>query len=193
MGKERLLAFTDGVLAIVITIMVLELKAPHEPSFAALSELLPLFLSYLLSFIYVGIYWNNHHHMFQLVDKVSGAMLWANLGLLFTLSLIPFTTAWMDETHAETAPVALYGVSLLLPAIAYAILQAVTIRAQDDNALRTALGRDLKGRLSPFLYLTGIALAFVSSWAAIAVYVLVALMWLVPDRRIERHLEARRG
>ncbi len=190
MTKERLLAFTDGVLAIVITIMVLELKAPHEASFEALGEMLPVFLSYVLSFIYVGIYWNNHHHMFQLVERVSGGMLWANLALLFFLSLIPFTTAWMDETHGETAPVALYGVSLLGPAIAYYVLQAVTIRAQGENhALQTALGRDLKGRLSPVLYLAGIALAFVNAWAAVALYVIVALIWLIPDRRVERHLE----
>jgi len=188
MGKERLLAFTDGVLAIVITIMVLELKAPHEATFEALSEMLPIFLSYVLSFIYIGIYWNNHHHMFQLVERVNGAMLWANLALLFTLSIIPFTTAWMDETHAATAPVALYGVTLLLPGIAYYILQIVTIRAQSDAALKTAVGRDLKGKLSPLLYVIGIALAFVTPWAAIATYILVALIWLVPDRRIERHL-----
>ena len=193
MGKERLLAFTDGVLAIVITIMVLELKAPHEASFEALGEMLPIFLSYVLSFVYVGIYWNNHHHMFQLVERVSGGMLWANLALLFFLSLIPFTTAWMDETHGETAPVALYGISLLGPGIAYYILQLVTIRAQDNDDLKTALGSDLKGKLSPLIYLAGIALAFVSTWAAIAVYVVVALIWLVPDRRIERHLAAKRA
>ncbi len=193
MGKERLLAFTDGVLAIVITIMVLELKAPEEPSFEALGAMLPIFLSYVLSFVYVGIYWNNHHHMFQLVERVSGGMLWANLALLFFLSLIPFTTAWMDETHAETAPVALYGISLLGPGIAYYILQLVTIRAQDNDDLKIALGSDLKGKLSPLIYLTGIALAFVSTWAAIAVYVVVALIWLVPDRRIERHLAAKRA
>jgi uncharacterized membrane protein len=194
MGKERLLAFTDGVLAIVITIMVLELKAPHEPTFEALSEMLPILLSYVLSFIYIGIYWNNHHHMFQLVERVNGGMLWANLALLFSLSIIPFTTAWMDETHAETAPVALYGISLLFPGITYYILQLVTIRAQSpDTSLKTALGGDLKGKISPLLYLVGIALAFVSTWAAIATYIVVALIWLIPDRRIERHLAAKRG
>lgn len=193
MGKERLLAFTDGVLAIVITIMVLELKAPHEPSFEALAETLPIFLSYVLSFVYVGIYWNNHHHMFQLIERVNGSVLWANLALLFWLSLIPFTTAWMDETHAAPAPVALYGLSLLMPAISYYILQIVMIQAQDKNvALKIALGSDLKGKLSPLVYVAGIALAFVSTWIAIALYILVALIWLIPDRRVERHLAAGR-
>ncbi len=192
MGKERLLAFTDGVLAIVITIMVLELKAPHDPRFEALAETLPIFLSYVLSFIYVGIYWNNHHHMFQLVERVNGPVLWANLALLFWLSLIPFTTAWMDETHAATAPVALYGVSLLMPAITYYVLQIVVIQAQDkDTSLKMALGSDLKGKLSPLFYAAGIALAFVSTTAAIIAYVIVALIWLVPDRRVERHLAGR--
>lgn len=188
MTKERLLAFTDGVLAIVITIMVLELHPPHEANFEALRELVPVFLGYLLSFIYVGIYWSNHHHLFQLVERVNGAVLWANLARLFCLSLIPFTTAWLNEAHAETIPVALYGFSLLMPAIAYVVMQTVVVRAQGPgSALREALGNDVKGKISPFLYVAGIALSFAEPWAAIGFYVLVALIWLVPDRRMEPH------
>jgi uncharacterized membrane protein len=196
MTKERLLAFTDAVIAIALTIMVLELKAPHEATLEALGEVVPIFLSYVLSFVYIAIYWNNHHHMFQLVEHVDGAVLWANMHLIFWLSLVPFTTAWMDETHAQTMPVAIYGVSLLMPAIAYYILQLVVIRAQgggDASPLRAALGNDLKGKLSPLFYVAGIALSFLNPLAGIACYVIVALIWLVPDRRVERHLAAHRS
>ncbi|BCW90626.1 Potassium channel [Alphaproteobacteria bacterium SO-S41] len=195
MTKERLLAFTDAVIAIALTIMVLELRAPHEATLEALGEVVPIFLSYVLSFVYIAIYWNNHHHMFQLVEHVNGAVLWANMHLIFWLSLIPFTTAWMDETHAETMPVAVYGVSLLMPAIAYYVLQLVVIKAQgsDGSPLRAALGSDLKGKLSPIGYLAGIALAFVNPYAGIACYVAMALVWLIPDRRVERHLAAHRA
>lgn len=194
MTKERLLAFTDAVIAIALTIMVLELKAPHAPTLEALGEVVPIFLSYVLSFIYIAIYWNNHHHMFQLVEHVNGAVLWANMHLIFWLSLVPFTTAWMDETHAETMPVAIYGVSLLMPAIAYYILQLVVIKAQggEGSPLRAALGNDLKGKLSPLFYIAGIGLSFVAPLAGIACYVIVALIWLIPDRRVERHLAAQR-
>ena len=193
MTKERLLAYTDAVIAIAITIMVLELRPPHEATFEALGEVVPIFLSYVLSFIYISIYWNNHHHMFHLVEHVTGGVLWANMHLIFWLSLVPFTTAWMDETHAEALPVAVYGFSLLMPAIAYFILQRVLIHAQGEGSpLAAALGADLKGKLSPVLYVAAIALAFVSTWISIALYVLVALIWLVPDRRVERHIAAHR-
>jgi uncharacterized membrane protein len=187
MGTSRLEAFSDGVLAIIITIMVLELKVPHGAELAALWPLLPVFLSYLLSFIYVGIYWNNHHHMLYAAKRVNGAILWANLHLLFWLSLVPFVTGWMGENHFAAAPTALYGVVLLMAATAYWILQR-TIMAEHghDSVLAVAVGSDLKGKLSPLLYLIAIPTAFVQQWIAGALYVLVALMWLVPDRRIER-------
>ena len=189
MGKTRLEAFSDGVLAIIITIMVLELKVPHGTSADALLTLWPVFLSYVLSFIYVGIYWNNHHHMLHTVHQVSGAMLWANLHLLFWLSLIPFVTGWMGENHFAPLPTALYGVVLLMAAIAYFMLQAVIVRAHGaDSVLKRALGRDWKGKISPLLYGTAIVLAFFSQWLAGAIYAAVALMWLVPDRRIEKTL-----
>lgn len=187
MGTGRLEAFSDGVLAIIITIMVLELKVPHRADLAALWPLLPVFLSYLLSFVYVGIYWNNHHHMLHAAKRVNGAILWANLHLLFWLSLIPFVTGWMGENHFAPAPSALYGVVLLMAAIAYWILQR-TIMAEHgrDSVLAIAVGSDLKGKLSPLLYLIAIPAAFWHQWIAGALYVLVALMWLIPDRRIER-------
>jgi uncharacterized membrane protein len=186
MTTTRLEAFSDAVIAIVITILVLELKVPHGPELSALRELVPVFLSYVLSFVYLGIYWNNHHHMLVLTDRVNGAILWANLHLLFWLSLVPFTTAWMGENDFAAVPTAVYGADLLLAAIAYFILQT-TIIAQEgpDSRLKTALGRDLKGKASPVLYVAGILLSFVAPWAGVAIYVFVALMWLVPDRRIE--------
>ncbi len=189
MGRNRLEAFSDGVLAIIITIMVLELRAPHGIELAALKPLLPVFLSYVLSFIYVGIYWNNHHHLLHATKQVSGGILWANLHLLFWLSLFPFTTAWMGENHVAPIPAAVYGVVLLMAAIAYYILQLAIIAQQGrDSLLKAALGQDWKGKLSVVLYLAAVGLAFVRPWLANAVYVLVALMWLVPDRRIERAL-----
>jgi uncharacterized membrane protein len=187
MEKDRLLAMTDGVIAIIITIMVLELKAPEGTSLEALRESWPVFLAYVLSFIYVAIYWNNHHHFFQLVTKVNGAVMWANFGLLFWLSLVPFATAWMGEHEFAPVPTALYGVSLLLPAIAWRIMQSTLIRAQGEGSpLRAAVGRDFKGTISPILYFCGIGLSFVAPWAALLCYVAVAAAWLVPDRRIER-------
>ena len=186
MTTARLEAFTDAVIAIVITILVLELRVPHEPELAALSDVVPVFLTYVLSFVYLGIYWNNHHHMMVLTERVNGKILWANLHLLFWLSLVPFTTAWMGETDFAASPTAVYGVDLLLAAIAYFILQTAIIAEEGpDSRLRAALGRDLKGKISPLLYFAAIPLAFVSPWIALAVYVFVALMWLVPDRRIE--------
>jgi uncharacterized membrane protein len=187
MGTGRLEAFSDGVLAIIITIMVLELKVPHGTSVAALQPLLPVFLSYVLSFIYLGIYWNNHHHMLHVTQRVSGGVLWANLHLLFWLSLIPFVTAWMGENHFAAVPTALYGVVLLMAAIAYWILLQMILAAEGPHSrLREAVGNDLKGKISPLLYLIAIPAAFFREWIADALYVAVALMWLVPDRRIER-------
>ncbi len=189
MGKTRLEAFSDGVIAIIITIMVLELKAPHGADLKALGPLLPAFLSYLLSFIYIGIYWNNHHHMLHSVREVSGAILWANLHLLFWLSLVPFTTAWMGENHFAAAPTAIYGLVLLLAGIAYWILQRTIIATQgSDSLLAAAVGKDLKGKISPALYAIAIAAATVAPWIAWAIYAAVALMWFIPDRRIERAL-----
>lgn len=189
MSTDRLEAFSDGVLAIIITIMVLELKVPHAAELADLKPLLPVFLSYVLSFIYVGIYWNNHHHMFHSTKHVTGGILWANLHLLFWLSLFPFTTGWMGENHLAPTPTAVYGFVLLMAAIAYYILQRTIIAQQGrDSLLAAAIGKDRKGKLSPVFYLAAIPLAFVSPWISSGLYVLVALMWLVPDRRIERLL-----
>ena len=189
MSKNRMEAFSDGVMAIIITIMVLELRAPHETDLAALKQLVPIFLSYLLSFIFVGIYWSNHHHMLHAVEHVSGGVLWANLHLLFWLSLVPFVTSWMGETHFARGPVASYGVVLLLASIAYFILARRLISLHgSDSVIATAIGRDFKGLVSTALYLVAIPLAFVNSWLSCALYVLVAIMWLVPDRRIERTL-----
>ena len=190
MGKGRLEAFSDGVIAIVITIMVLELKVPHEASFAALGELWPTFLSYVLSFVYVGIYWNNHHHLMHTVGSVGGGVMWANLHFLFWLSLFPFTTAWMGENHFESLPTALYGFVLLAAALAYFALQLAIVRHDGQQSkLKAALGRDLKGKISPLLYLSAIGLSFYQRWIADLIYVAVALMWLVPDRRIESRLK----
>jgi uncharacterized membrane protein len=189
MTKGRLEAFSDGVIAIIITIMVLEMKVPHGAGLKDLEPLLPVFLSYVLSFLYVGIYWNNHHHMLHTCATVTGAVLWANLHLLFWLSLFPFTTGWMGENHFTTTPTALYGVVLLLAAIAYYLLQQVIIAAQgQDSILKKAIGRDWKGKLSPVLYIVGIIATLRFSWIAQAIFVLAALIWLIPDRRIEKHL-----
>jgi len=189
MGKTRLEAFSDGVLAIVITIMVLEMKVPHGADLNALRPLLPVFLSYVLSFVYIGIYWNNHHHMLHATQRVTGPILWANLHLLFWLSLFPFVTGWMGENHFAAAPVALYGLVLLLASLAYWLLQRTIVASEGGGSLLAkAIGRDVKGKLSPVLYALAVALAFVQQWAAEGLYVLVALMWLVPDRRIERLL-----
>jgi len=191
MHKGRLEAFSDGVLAIIITIMVLELKVPHGTSLADLTPLLPVFLSYLLSFVFLGIYWNNHHHMLHVVQRVTGGVLWANLHLLFWLSLIPFATGWMGANDFAPTPVAVYGVVMLLSAIAYWILQYTILRAPGGSAvLAAAIGGDFKGKISPVLYLAAIPLSYVSQWIACGIYVLVAAMWLVPDRRIERALAA---
>jgi uncharacterized membrane protein len=187
MSTARMEAFSDGVIAILITVMVLELRTPHGTTWAALHDALPVLLCYVLSFVYLGIYWNNHHHMLQATDRVSGLILWANLHLLFWLSLIPFTTAWMGEHDFAPIPTAAYGVVLLAAALAYYALQTVIIRDQGDGSLvAVAVGRDLKGKVSPLLYLTGIGLSFLDSWAGVAVYTAVALMWLVPDRRFAR-------
>lgn len=187
MGKGRLEAFSDGVIAIIITIMVLELKVPHGSDIAELQPLIPVFLSYLLSFIYVGIYWNNHHHLLHTADHVSGGLLWANLHLLFWLSLIPFATGWMGENHFAAAPLALYGFILLMCAFAWWLLQNRLMATHGkDSALAHAVGRDFKGKFSPLLYLIGIVSAFYNQYVSEAAYVLVALMWLVPDRRFEK-------
>ena len=194
MPKERLTAFSDGVIAIIITIMVLEMKPPHHPEWSALIGLTPVFLSYVLSFVYLAIYWNNHHHLLMATEKVDGAILWANMHLLFWLSLIPFATAWMGENAFAALPVAVYGFALLAPAIAYFILQAAIIRRHGKNsALARALGADWKGKLSPAAYLAGIGLAIVSPAISGAIYVGVALLWLIPDRRIEQELASRPG
>jgi uncharacterized membrane protein len=194
MGKNRLEAFSDGVIAILITIMVLELKVPHGDDLATIAPLYPVFLSYVLSFVYLGIYWNNHHHMLHASHEVTGAILWANLHLLFWLSLVPFATGWMGENHFAPAPAALYGLVLLMAAVAYGILQRLIIAAQGrDSILQKAVGRDWKGKVSPLLYAIAIPLAFWSQWLSVALYVLVAVMWLVPDRRIEKALKAQQG
>lgn len=187
MNKSRMEAFSDGVLAIIITIMVLEIKVPHGKDFKDLIPLTPIFLSYILSFIYLGIYWNNHHHMMQTVKKVTGNILWANLHLLFWLSLIPFVTAWIGENSFAHIPMALYGFILLMAAIAYYFLQLQIIRLHgSDSVLAKAIGKDVKGKASPILYIIGIAFSWISTWVSGAFYILVALMWLIPDKRIER-------
>jgi len=189
MGKGRLEAFSDGVIAIIITIMVLEMRVPHGESFAVLRPLLPVFLSYVLSFLYVGIYWNNHHHMLHVTTRVTGLILWANLHLLFWLSLFPFATGWMGQNHFALPPSALYGVVLLMAGIAYFMLQQAIIASQGPTSvLRKAIGSDWKGKLSPLLYLAGIFSSLFSSLAAQAIYVFVAVLWLIPDRRIEHAL-----
>ena len=192
MDKNRLEAFSDGVLAIIITIMVLELKVPHGTDWAAIEPLLPVFLSYVLSFLYLGIYWNNHHHLLKASRHVNGGILWANLHLLFWLSLFPFATGWMGENHFAPLPSALYGTVLLLAAIAYYILQTLIVAAAGgaQSSLAAAIGKDWKGKLSPLLYLLGIVASFFAPMVASAIYVLVALMWLIPDRRLERVIQA---
>jgi uncharacterized membrane protein len=194
MGTTRIEAFSDGVIAILITIMVLELKVPHGESVEALAPLLPVFLSYVLSFVYLGIYWNNHHHMLHACGRVTGPMLWANLHLLFWLSLIPFATGWMGENHFAAAPCALYGGVLLMSAIAYWILQQQIIASQGPGSvLGKAVGGDWKGKASPVLYAAAIPLAFWSNWVSLGIYVTVACLWLVPDRRIETALAGKAG
>lgn len=187
MKKGRLEAFSDGVLAIIITIMVLEIKVPHGQEFSDLIPLIPIFLSYILSFIYIGIYWNNHHHMFQVTSIITGGVLWANMNLLFWLSLVPFATGWMGENHFASNPMALYGLILLMAAIAYFILQSQIIKSQGkDSILAKAVGKDIKGKISPILYMIGIAFSWKSVWISGAIYVLVALIWIIPDKRIEK-------
>lgn len=190
MGKGRLEAFSDAVIAIIITIMVLEMKVPHGEALESLRPLVPIFLSYVLSFVYVGIYWNNHHHMLQASKRVSGPVLWANLHLLFWLSLFPFATGWMGENHFGAMPSALYGVVLLMAAIAYWVLQQTIISTEGPTSvLRSAVGGDWKGKLSPIVYLLAIVSTFWVKWIAQALYVLIALIWLIPDRRIERAMQ----
>ena len=187
MGKDRLTAFSDGVIAIIITIMVLELKVPHGADWTALRGVIPNFVSYVLSFIYLAIYWNNHHHLFHTVTRVDGLILWANSNLLFWLSLIPAATAWLGDNFLVSIPTAVYGGILLMPAIAFYLLQRAIIHRQGAHSvLATALGSDIKGKISPVLYIAGIGLAFVEPWLAIGAYVLVAVIWLIPDRRIEK-------
>jgi uncharacterized membrane protein len=186
MTKTRLEAFSDAVIAIIMTIMVLELVPPHDPRWDAIRELVPKFLTYVLSFVFLGIYWSNHHHLIQATKRVNGRILWANIHLLFWLSLTPFVTGWMGENDFAAAPTAAYGIVLLLSAIAYYILQSQILAAHGpDSELKVALGKDLKGKVSPLLYSIAIAFAFVSRWVSVCIYVFVALMWLVPDRRIE--------
>ena len=190
MPRNRLEAFSDGVIAIIITIMVLEMKAPHGSDVSALEPLLPVFVSYVLSFVYIGIYWNNHHHMLHATQHVNGPIMWANLHLLFWLSLVPFVTGWMGENRFAALPTALYGFVLLMAAVAYFFLQnAIIARQGRDSMLAGALGRDRKARLSLLIYCIAIGLSFLNQWAAGALYVLVAMMWFIPDRRIERALE----
>ena len=193
MTTARLEAFSDGVIAIIITIMVLELRPPHDPSLAGLRPLLPVLGSYVMSFIFIGIYWSNHHHLLHAAQHVNGRVLWANLHLLFWLSLIPFVTAWMGENHFTTWPVALYGGVLLLAAIAYNILVRALLASHGNELLATALGSDFKGKISIAVCVAGILLAFVRSWVACLVYVLLAVMWLIPDRRIERQMTSQDG
>ena len=192
MGKGRMEAFSDGVIAVIITVMVLELKVPHDEHVAALAPLLPVFLTYVLSFIYIGIYWTNHHHMLHACTRVTGSVLWANLHLLFWLSLVPFTTGWMGENHFDSMPTALYGAVLLMAAIAYWILQQAIIAAQGpDSLLQKAVGGDWKGKLSPLIYVVAIAAAFKAQWISQLLYLAVALIWLVPDKRIENALRSK--
>jgi uncharacterized membrane protein len=194
MTTARLEAFSDAVIAIIITIMVLELRVPHDITLSALRPLLPVVLSYVLSYVNVGIWWNNHHHMFKLVHRVNGSVLWANLHLLFWLSLFPFVTAWMGENHFAPVPTALYGVVLLMAGIAYWILARVLVALEGPgSALALAMGNDVKGKLSPVAYALAIPLAFVHQWIACALYVVVALIWLIPDRRVERTLASEQG
>jgi uncharacterized membrane protein len=191
MSKTRLEAFSDAVIAILITIMVLELRVPHGASLEALRPLLPVFLTYVLSFIFLGIYWNNHHHMFQLCERINGRILWANLHLLFWLSMVPFTTGWMGENHLAPLPTAVYGLVLLLAAVAWTILQtAIIAHHGPDSRLALAVGTDVKGKLSAALYVLAIPLAFVAQWLAVALYVFVAFMWFIPDRRFESRVNA---
>ena len=190
MGKNRIEAFSDGVIAIIIIIMVLEMKVPHGEGLSALYPLLPVLVSYVISFIYIGIYWNNHHHLFHAVKKVSGAVLWGNLHLLFWLSLVPFVTGWMGENHFAPLPVAIYGVVLFMAGVAYFILTILLVKDHGrDSPLATALGRDWKGKISVVIYAIAIPLAFWSQWLAIALYIVVAVIWFVPDRRMERVLK----
>jgi len=192
MGKDRLTAFSDGVIAIIITIMVLELKVPHGADWSVLLRVAPSFVSYVLSFVYLAIYWNNHHHLLHTVTKVDGLILWTNSFLLFWLSVIPAATAWMGENFLATIPTAVYGATLVMPAVAYYLLQKAIIRKQGPNSvLAIALGSDIEGKISPILYVLGIVLAFVRHWLSIGIYVLVAVMWLIPDRRIEKVLHER--
>jgi uncharacterized membrane protein len=189
MKKSRLEAFSDGVIAIIITIMVLELKIPHGADWAALRPIVPVFLAYVLSFVYLGIYWNNHHHMLYVTEQINGKILWANMHLLFWLSLVPFVTGWMGENHFAPLPTAVYGAVMLASSIAYYVLQNMIMAQQGTNSrLRAAVGKDLKGKLSPLLYAAAILLAFVNQWVSDGLYVLVALIWLIPDRRIESGL-----
>jgi len=187
MSKDRMLAFSDGVIAIIITIMVLELKPPHGVAWADLRPIIPAFLSYVLSFLYVAIYWNNHHHLLQTCRRVTGLILWANTHLLFWLSLIPFATAWTGENHFAKIPTAVYGIALFMPALAYYLLQLTIIRTEGRNStLARAIGTDIKGKVSPVLYAVAIALAFVNPWISMLIFAAVALMWFIPDRRIEK-------
>ncbi len=191
MSTRRVEAFSDGVIAILITVMVLELRTPHGTTWSALGGSIPVLLTYLLSFVYLGIYWNNHHHLLMATERVSGLVLWANLHLLFWLSLIPFTTGWLGENEFAATPAAAYGIVLLAASLAYFALQGAIIRVQGDaSTLALAVGRDLKGKVSPLLYALGIGLAAVNRWLSVAIYVIVALMWLIPDRRVERALAA---
>jgi uncharacterized membrane protein len=194
MPSRRAEAFSDGVIAILITVMVLELRTPHGTTWSALRDSVPVLLSYLLSFVYLGIYWNNHHHLFMATERVSGLVLWANLHLLFWLSLIPFTTGWLGENEFAATPAAAYGIVLLASSLAYFALQSAILRLQGAaSKLALALGSDLKGKASPLLYALGIGLAAVNHWLSVATYVIVALMWLIPDRRVERALAASPG
>jgi uncharacterized membrane protein len=190
MQKNRLEAFSDGVLAIIITIMVLDLRVPHDVELVALRPILPVFLSYVLSFVIVGIYWNNHHHLFHSTKHVTGSILWANMNLLFWLSLFPFTTAWMGENHLASTPTAVYGLVLLMASVAFYVLQrAIIVQQGRDSLLAAAIGRDWKGKLSVVLYVASLPLAFVSPWIASGLYIFVAAIWFIPDRRIEHVLE----
>jgi uncharacterized membrane protein len=190
MRKGRLEAFSDGVIAIIITIMVLELKIPHGADWEAIRPVVPVFFTYILSFVYLGIYWNNHHHMLYVTDRINGGILWANMHLLFWLSLVPFVTGWMGENHFAPLPTAVYGGVMLAASVAYYILQRMIIAEQGPHSkLKAAVGRDVKGKLSPLIYVAAIVSAFVNQWVSEALYVLVALMWLIPDRRIESKLD----